>query len=263
MARVQADPLRARHVRRQRLALTIAGNECEMLWITDHASPAEAVNARPVVALSARVHPGESNASWMMQGIIDFLTGRSAEADALRRHCLFLIVPMLNPDGVICGNYRCSLAAVDLNRRWARPSSKLHPTVHALKKLLLRLHVRQPVAIYVDLHGHSRKQRVFMYGCEEGSAAANPKRIGNCNGPLLPQVFPLLVSRVCGTQQDAGKDAKITPKDNFFSFGSCNYTIKKSKVSSACDSRTGSGSHRRPQRMLFWPPRPRSPPFIP
>ena len=67
LARIQADPLRARHVRRQRLALTIAGNECEMLWVTDHASPAEAVNARPVVALSARVHPGESNASWVMQ----------------------------------------------------------------------------------------------------------------------------------------------------------------------------------------------------
>ena len=69
LARLQADPLRARHVRRQRLALTIAGNECEMLWVTDHASPAEAVNARPVVALSARVHPGESNASWVMQVI--------------------------------------------------------------------------------------------------------------------------------------------------------------------------------------------------
>ena len=40
LARIQADPLRARHVRRQRLALTIAGNECEMLWVTDHASPA-------------------------------------------------------------------------------------------------------------------------------------------------------------------------------------------------------------------------------
>ena len=64
----------------------------------------------------------------MLQGIVDFLTGRSAEADALRRHCLFLIVPMLNPDGVICGNYRCSLAAVDLNRRWA--SMPCHHTVH-------------------------------------------------------------------------------------------------------------------------------------
>ena len=77
LARIQAEPLRARHLRRQRLALTIAGNECEMLWVTDHSSPAESVNARPVVALSARVHPGESNASWMMQGILDFLTGRA------------------------------------------------------------------------------------------------------------------------------------------------------------------------------------------
>ena len=48
LARVQADPLRARHVRRQRLTLTIAGNECEMLWITDHVS---APNPRPTPCL--------------------------------------------------------------------------------------------------------------------------------------------------------------------------------------------------------------------
>ena len=99
LARLQADPLRARHVRRQRLALTIAGNECEMLWVTDHASPAEAVNARPVVALSARVHPGESNASWMMQGLLEAVTAPTAEAQQLRRSVVLKIVPMLNPDG--------------------------------------------------------------------------------------------------------------------------------------------------------------------
>jgi hypothetical protein len=32
------------------------------------------------VFLSARVHPGESNSSWMMKGIIDFLTGESKES---------------------------------------------------------------------------------------------------------------------------------------------------------------------------------------
>jgi hypothetical protein len=31
---------------------------------------------------------------------------------------------MLNPDGVINGNYRCSLAGVDLNRRWKFPSKE-------------------------------------------------------------------------------------------------------------------------------------------
>jgi murein tripeptide amidase MpaA len=29
---------------------------------------------------------------------------------------------MLNPDGVINGNYRCSLAGADLNRRWKTPN---------------------------------------------------------------------------------------------------------------------------------------------
>ena len=29
---------------------------------------------------------------------------------------------MLNVDGVIIGNYRCSLAGNDLNRRWHNPS---------------------------------------------------------------------------------------------------------------------------------------------
>ncbi len=40
---------------------------------------------------------------------------------------------MLNPDGVIYGNYRCSLLGVDLNRRWINPSKILHPTIYYTK----------------------------------------------------------------------------------------------------------------------------------
>ena len=32
------------------------------------------------VVITARVHPGESNASWMMKGVIDFLISDSVEA---------------------------------------------------------------------------------------------------------------------------------------------------------------------------------------
>jgi murein tripeptide amidase MpaA len=28
---------------------------------------------------------------------------------------------MLNPDGVIHGNYRCSIKGIDLNRSWKKP----------------------------------------------------------------------------------------------------------------------------------------------
>ena len=52
-----------------------------------------------------------------MQGIIDFLLSDSKEAQFLRSNYVFKIVPVLNPDGVIYGNYRCSLLGVDLNRR--------------------------------------------------------------------------------------------------------------------------------------------------
>lgn len=66
--------------------------------------------------MTARVHPGESNASLIMHGFLDFITGQSDEAIDLRRKNVFKILPMINPDGVILGNYRTGLAGNDLNR---------------------------------------------------------------------------------------------------------------------------------------------------
>ena len=66
----------------------------------------------------------------MMKGAIDFLTGESDEAKALRDMFIFKIIPMLNPDGVTNGNYRCSLAGSDLNRRWKSPNKVLHPVIY-------------------------------------------------------------------------------------------------------------------------------------
>ncbi|CAN0329557.1 unnamed protein product, partial [Hapterophycus canaliculatus] len=119
------------------------------------------------VVISARVHPGETPASWMMRGMLDFITGDSAEARLLRSLFVFKIVPMLNPDGVAFGNNRCSLAGVDLNRQWKRPSRALHPTVFWLKQHIRQEQGRKGVAMYIDLHGHSRKMNIFMYGADE------------------------------------------------------------------------------------------------
>ena len=61
----------------------------------------------------------------MMRGVIDFFTDvDNYEAKLLREKYIFKIIPMLNPDGVINGNYRCSLAGCDLNRRWKNPLKK-------------------------------------------------------------------------------------------------------------------------------------------
>jgi len=50
------------------------------------------------------------------------LTSNTPEAEALREIAIFKIVPMMNPDGVIHGNYRTSLGGYDLNRRWKKPN---------------------------------------------------------------------------------------------------------------------------------------------
>jgi len=72
----------------------------------------------------------------MMKGLIEYLVSTAPEAVMLRDHFIFKIVPMLNPDGVINGNYRCSLCGGDLNRRWKAPSKVLHPVVYNVKRMV-------------------------------------------------------------------------------------------------------------------------------
>ena len=49
---------------------------------------------------------------------------------------MFKLIPMLNPDGVIVGNSRTSLAGVDLNRTYKKPRRDIFPTVFHTKALL-------------------------------------------------------------------------------------------------------------------------------
>ena len=63
----------------------------------------------------------------MLQGFLSFLTSTSREAAELRNRFNFFIVPMANPDGVICGNNRTSIAGKDLNRQFILASRELYP----------------------------------------------------------------------------------------------------------------------------------------
>ena len=38
------------------------------------------MSSRPAIVVSARVHPGESNSSWMMEGFIEWLTSDRVHA---------------------------------------------------------------------------------------------------------------------------------------------------------------------------------------
>lgn len=96
---------------------------------------------------------------------------------------VFKIVPMLNPDGVINGNYRCNLLGTDLNRRWRTPSQSMHPIVYHYKKLIHNFKANHNIELICDLHGHSRKKNAFMYGCEFDDPAAS-------------RLFPYILSKI-------------------------------------------------------------------
>ena len=202
---IESNEARRINLSRKVLCKTLAGEDCEILTITSRDNN-ETLMSRKGVVITARVHPGETVSSWMMRGLLFFLTDpNDEEAKMLRDNFVFKVVPMLNPDGVINGNYRSSLAGCDLNRRWKTPSKVLHPTIYTVKKLCKQVQEERGLIFFCDLHGHSRKQNVFMYGCEKKDE------------PSLCRLFPYMLS-------------KLNP---YFLFESSRFGMQKSKAATA------------------------------
>ncbi|PFH36690.1 hypothetical protein BESB_048820 [Besnoitia besnoiti] len=145
---------------------------------------------RPVLFVSARVHPGESGASWVLQGLLSFLLGPEPRAAALREHFRVFVVPMLNPDGVVAGNSRCALSGQDLNRVWREPDARTHPAIFCAKALLHQAQLDSRALLFLDLHSHSTKLDVFMYcNAEEQPVEPSAGAPGRLTSGLLPALL--------------------------------------------------------------------------
>ncbi|XP_021353358.1 cytosolic carboxypeptidase 2-like isoform X24 [Mizuhopecten yessoensis] len=199
------DPVKSKICKQRVLCRTLAGNLVYVLTITSPSQNPEDIKHKKAVVITSRVHPGECNASWMMKGFLDYLTGSSADAKLLRDTFIFKIVPMLNPDGVIVGNYRCSLAGRDLNRNYKTVLKDSYPSVWHTKNMIRKLLQEREIIVYCDLHGHSRKQNVFIYGCDNRH---NPEK------RLRERIFPVMLN-------------KNAPDK--FKFESCKFKVQKSK----------------------------------
>ena len=71
-------------IRKTILCKSLAGNDVDVLIVTNFMSDPIELSLRPSVILTSRVHPGETNASWMMQGMIDYLISDEEVAQKLR-----------------------------------------------------------------------------------------------------------------------------------------------------------------------------------
>nr|XP_055206661.1 cytosolic carboxypeptidase 1 isoform X5 [Gorilla gorilla gorilla] len=214
------------YFRKDVLCETLSGNSCPLVTITamPESNYYEHIchfRNRPYVFLSARVHPGETNASWVMKGTLEYLMSNNPTAQSLRESYIFKIVPMLNPDGVINGNHRCSLSGEDLNRQWQSPNPDLHPTIYHAKGLLQYLAaVKRLPLVYCDYHGHSRKKNVFMYGCSiketvwhTNDNATSCDVVEDTGYRTLPKILSHIAPAFC--------------------MSSCSFVVEKSKESTA------------------------------
>ena len=151
---------------RKILCSTITGNDVHYFNINNNIDLfnfEESNNKKKGIVLFARQHPGETVGSWALKGAIELLMGESDEAKYLRDNFIIKIIPMINVDGVICGNSRTSLAGCDLNRRWVNPNEFLHPEIYYLKELICNFTKKTNVEYIIDFHGHFGAFNSFFY----------------------------------------------------------------------------------------------------
>lgn len=131
------------------------------------------VNSKKRVIMHARTHPAEIPASFVIEGMIDYLLSGTGEANALLNAFEFYIFPMQNVDGVVAGNYRTTPLSENLEMMWAfNPSSPMQlinppPEVAVIHNTVLQLMQDGGPEISMALNMHAsngdKDLRTFFY----------------------------------------------------------------------------------------------------
>lgn len=123
-------------------------------------------DAPRLVVLLGRQHPPEVTGAIAMRAFVDALAeGIARDPDAFAG-LQFLIVPVLNPDGVARGHWRANRGAVDLNRDWG---DFTQPETRGVKAWLDALPAGVRPALMIDFH--STRRNLFYVQGDEASPA--------------------------------------------------------------------------------------------
>lgn len=121
--------------------------------------------------ITARQHPGETMAEWLVEGLLNSLLDEdNATAKLLLEKANFYIVPNMNPDGSVRGHLRTNVVGTNLNREWANPSLEKSPEVfHVINKM-----EETGVDLFYDVHGDEALPYVFLAG-SQGTPSYNDR----------------------------------------------------------------------------------------
>ena len=121
--------------------------------------------------ITARQHPGETMAEWLVDGLMhSLLDSDNATGKLLLDKANFYIVPNMNPDGSVRGHLRTNAAGINLNREWLNPSLDKSPEVfHVINKMK-----ETGVDLFYDVHGDEALPFVFLAG-SEGAPSYNDR----------------------------------------------------------------------------------------
>lgn len=91
LKRISSNPTVASYCKLRVLCHSLAGNAVYVVTITSQGVGRVEGRRKKAVVVTARVHPGETNGSWMMEGLLDFLLGDSEDAQLLRDTFVFKV----------------------------------------------------------------------------------------------------------------------------------------------------------------------------
>lgn len=157
LAAVQMHPF----VTLEHLGETLDKRDLTLVKISDGDSSSD--ESKRNIWITARQHPGETMAEWLVEGLMySLLDGDNATGKLLLDKANFYIVPNMNPDGSVRGHLRTNAVGTNLNRTWSNPSLEKSPEVfHVIKKM-----EATGVDLFYDVHGDEEIPFVFLAGSQ-------------------------------------------------------------------------------------------------
>lgn len=136
-------------------------------------------NPRYRVLLTCRHHACEAMASYVLEGILRAVMGRTALGRWFQRHVEILAVPFVDKDGVEDGDQGKNRRPFDHDRDYQGRS--IYESVHAIRSLVPDWSRGKPLVVF-DLHcpwiHTDQGEGIYMVGLEEADMWAEQQRFG-------------------------------------------------------------------------------------